>query len=344
VNQNINSIKSILLALSVLFCTEVLAASPSDKTNTSKEVSVFATIGKEKITWQDYQIAFSKEAKNKLYHGQPSNEVMAAFQRTVADKLITDALLLNEANRRKLKPDTNAVNQEVEKFEQKLANDEEWKKSRDRVLPNITKRFQNENLIKKLESIVRQIPAPSEAQIRTYYTIHPDKFTAPAEQRVSLILLGVDPSSTSEEWKKTIEDGKVLVKRIRDGEDFAEMAKQYSRDEQTVDQGGDMGYLHDGMLPGMPQETVNKLKVGEISEPIRLLEGVAIFRLTDRKQPGLSNFDSAKQRATELLLSEQSDSAWNSLIVNLKKRTPMRIDESRFLPLTNASLPASTTK
>lgn len=327
----------------MLLCTEVVAANATDKASSAKESSVFATVGKETITWQDFKAAFTKEAQNKLYHAQPSNDVMAAFQRTVADKLITDALILNEANRRKLKPDTDVVDQEVKKFEQRLANDEQWKLSRDRVLPNIIKQFKNENLIKKLESIVRQIPPPSEAQIKAYYANHPDKFTAPLEQRVSLILLGVDPSSTAEMWKQTIEDAKILIKRIRDGEDFAEMAKQYSKDDQTVEQGGDMGYLHEGMLPGLPQESVNKLKVGEISEPIRLLEGVAIFRLTDRKQSGLSSFDSAKQRATELWLAEQSDAAWNSLIASLKKKTPMRIDESRFLPLADTTLKSSTT-
>lgn len=342
VKSKIYLIKHILLVISTLLCADAIAANATDKVSSANDSSIFATVGKEKITWQDFKVAFTKEAQNKLYHGQPSNDVMAAFQRTVADKLITDALILNEANRRKLKPDTDAIDQEVKKFEQRFANDEQWKLSRDRVLPGIIKKFKNENLIKKLESIVRQVPPPSETQIKTYYANHPDKFTAPLEQRVSLILLGVDPSSTNEMWKETIEDAKILIKRIRDGEDFAEMAKQYSKDWQTVDQGGDMGYLHEGMLPGLPQESVNKLKVGEISEPIRLLEGVAIFRLTDRKQSGLSSFDSAKQRATELLLAEQSDAAWNSLIASLKKKTPMRIDESRFLPLADATLKPAT--
>jgi peptidyl-prolyl cis-trans isomerase C len=100
-----------------------------------------------------------------------------------------------------------------------------------------------------------------------------------------------------------------------------------------------MGYLHEGMLPGLPAETVAKLQPGETSDPVNLMEGVAIFRLIDRKQSKVNSFDVAKPRATELWLAEQSDNAWNSLIAKLKKNTPVQVDESRFLPL-----PVSTEK
>lgn len=321
--------------LPLLCGTEVaVAAAVSSEVDSAGKASVFAVIGKEQITWQDYQAAFNKEARNKLYHGgKPSDEVLATMQRAVADQMVQAALVLNEAKHRKLKPDSEAVKQEVESFERKMANDEQWKEARSRVLPAITKRFENENLVKKLEESVRKISAPNEAQVKAYYTKHPEKFTSPVEQRIAVILLPVDPSSATEGWLQTIEDGKGLVKRIRDGEDFAAMAKLYSKDAETVDQGGDMGYMHDGMLPELSQEIVNKLGVGEVSEPVRLLEGVAIFRLIDRRQPGLSAFDSVKSRATDLLSADKRDEAWAAFLSDLKKKTPMYVDESRFLPL-----------
>lgn len=347
--QKVHHLKQILLTLSVVLSAQTISASAADNDVANQQPPVFATIGKVTISWQEVESEYKKEAKNKFFHGKPASDVVAALQRTVADKLVTNALVLNEAYRRKLKPDADAVNQDVKDFEAKFANDAQWAEARDRVLPIITKRFQDGNLIKKLESRVRQVPLPTTAQVKAFYTNHPEKFTSPLEQRVSVILLSVDPSSGTDVWEQTKEDAKILIRQIQEGEDFAEMAKQYSRDAQTVDQGGDMGYLHEGMLPGLAQETVNKLKIGDISEPTRLMEGIAIFRLTDRKTPGLSSFESVKQRAQELLLAEQSDKAWNTLIANLRARTPMRIDESRFLPLAAAegsgsALPGTTTK
>ena len=61
--------------------------------------------------------------------------------------------------------------------------------------------------------------------------------------------------------------------------------------------------------------------------------GTAIFRLTERKQPEINGFKVVRQRAKELWLTEQSGSAWNSLIARLKKNTPVQVDESHFLPL-----------
>lgn len=335
-----NSLKyTLLLTLPLALCANATAA------DTGAKKPAFATIGKEVVSWDDYRAEFDKQARNKFYHGQPADQVMAEFQRTVGNKLVTDALIVNEANRRKLKPDAEEVAQQLKDYEQRYANDPQWAKARDRVLPAVTKHFNDASLIKRMEATIRQqVPQPTDAQLQDYYKAHPDKFTAPREQRVSTILLAVDPSSTSDAWKETTEDANGLIKKIREeGADFAEMAKLYSKDELTVDQGGDMGYLHDGMLPGLPQEIVDKLQVGEISEPVRLLQGVAIFKLTDRKQPAPSDFSSVKQRASELWFSEQRDLAWNKFLSDTKKKTAIQVDESRFLPLSN-NLPSKGNK
>jgi len=149
-------------------------------------------------------------------------------------------------------------------------------------------------------------------------------------------LIRVDPSSTDEEWHKATEEAEGLVKRLRAGEDFAAMARAYSGDI-TAEEGGDMGYLHSGMLPGLPEQTVNKLQPGETSDPVRLLESMAIFRLADRIQPPPLSFEASEHRAKELWIKEQGDIAWASLNTKLRKQTPIHIDESRFLPLPTAA-------
>ena len=331
-----------LLLAGMLLGTEAIAAvaptKPTAQDNGTKVVSVFATVGNVVITWQDYRLAYNSEVSNKFYHAKPSEDELAAFQRQVGDKLVTDVMLVREAKRRKIKPDNDVVDQGLNKYEQRFANDPNWPDARRRVLPIVTKRLQDENIRKKLEELVRNVPQPSVKQLHEYYDAHPDKFTSPPQPRISLILLRVDPSSSDEEWNKAMEEGAGLVKRLRAGEDFAEMARNYSGDS-TAEEGGDMGYMHVGMLPGLPEFTVSKLKPGEIADPVKLLEGVAIFRLVDRIQPPASSFETSQQRVSELWLSEQSDIAWNSLIAKLKKKTSVHMDESRFLPLPVAKKP-----
>lgn len=336
-NRNILKISlPIILLFSGALLSESFAAPVAAPSKNKKAASAFATVGNTVITWQEYRNAYISESNNKFYHAKPTDDALAAFQRQVADKLVTDALLVQEAKRRKLKPDSETVNQELQKYEQRFANDPNWPSARVRVLPIITKRLQDQDIRNQLESLVRNVPAPTQEQLHKYYDAHPDKFTSPPQPHVSVILIRVDPSSTDEEWNKAMEEAQGLVKRARTGEDFATLARSYSGDI-TAEEGGDMGYLHSGMLPGLPEETVSKLQPGEISDPVRLLEGVAIFHLIDRIQPAQSTFEASEQRVRELWTSEQSELAWNSLIADLKKKTPIHVNESRFLPLVPAT-------
>jgi parvulin-like peptidyl-prolyl isomerase len=331
--RNLHSISLTLTLLlgGMLLCAEAISATVA-KPSAKKTTSEFATVGNVVITWQDYGNAYASQANNKFYHAKPTDDALAAFQREVGDKLVTDALVVQEAKRRKLKPDSNAVNQEVQKYEQRFANDPNWPEARKRVVPIVTKRVQDENIRAQLEKIVRNVAPPSTKELHEYYDSHPDKFTSPPQPRISVILIRVDPSSTEEEWHKAMEEGEGLVKRLRAGEDFAALARQYSGDV-TAEEGGDMGYLHTGMLPGLPEEAVSKLQPGETSDPVKLLEGVAIFRLVDRIQPTPSTFEASQERVSELLLSEKREITWNAFIAKLRQKTPIHVDESRFFPL-----------
>jgi len=313
--------------------TEAFSADaiPSDSIATAQPI--FAKVGETIITQQDYDRAFAAAVRSKFYHFKAPDSQVASLQREVGNKLVADALLVQEAKRRKLKPDSTLVEQQVAALEQRYANNKGWEKVRSQELPRITQNFQNKNLLDQLEKLVRNVPDPTEEQLHEYYTANMDKFTAPEQQRVSLILLSVDPSSPTEIWQKTMEKGKELAARLHDGADFAALAREYSKDPLSVDQGGDMGYLHSGMLSDAAQEQVNKLKPGETSEPFMMMEGVAIFRLTDRIPPKINKFEDIKERARVLWLTEQGNSAWQSLIVELKKKTPVRVNESLYLPL-----------
>ncbi len=337
-NEHLHLTLTFLLG-GLLLGAEALATEPvaedarPNRPNRPSAMAPFATVGKDIITWQDYRNAYNSEAGNRFFHGKPSDDVLASYQREVATKLVNDALLVQEAKRRKLKPDDAAVNQELQKYDQRFGSDPKWPEARKRVLPQITKRLQNENLLSQLEELVRNVPPPTMKQLHDYYDAHPEKFTAPPQPRVSVILLRVDPSSPDEDWNKAMEEGEGLVKRLRAGEDFATLARDYSGDTVTAEEGGDMGYLHTGMLPGLPEEVVSKLQPGETADPVKLLEGVAIFRLTDRIQPPPSSFESSQERVAKLLIKDQSDMAWDSLIAKLRKKARIHVDESRFLPL-----------
>jgi peptidyl-prolyl cis-trans isomerase C len=98
-----------------------------------------------------------------------------------------------------------------------------------------------------------------------------------------------------------------------------------------------MGYIHRGMLPEPAEKALDALKPGDISDPIPLLEGVAVFRLEERKVAELNPLDAVRQRAQELYQRDMGEEAWTALLQKLRRETPAQLDESRFLPLAAAA-------
>lgn len=327
--------RNIKLALMTLLSGALLSAGAfaADAPRPAAEsAAVFAKVGDTVITQQDYAAAFAAASRQKFYHGKIPKGGVAALQREVGDALVTNALLLREARRRGLKPDDAAIRKTIQQYEQRYRDSKQWQQTRAKLVPRLTLQLQQKSLLSRLEKAVHNVPPPDVQEVRKYYAANLVKFTSPERVRLAVILLKVDPSSPAIVWKKASEEAQGLVKQLRHGADFAAQARARSSDGSST-KGGDLGYLHRGVLPEAAEKAVDKLKPGDISEPVRLLEGVAIFRLGDRKPPKLNKFEAVKERARALWLREQGKLSWKSLIARLKKETPVRVDESRYMPL-----------
>ena len=82
--------------------------------------------------------------------------------------------------------------------------------------------------------------------------------------------------------KKEAED---ILHKLEEGEDFALMAKTYSKDEETASTGGDLGLidLKDEYLPiRILLEAAANLTIGESAGPIPVDTGQAIIRLLEK--------------------------------------------------------------
>ncbi|HEX6828350.1 MAG TPA: peptidylprolyl isomerase [Burkholderiales bacterium] len=293
----------------------------------------FATVNDTVITWGEYGGAVQAAARQKFYHGRPPEAEIARLQREVADNMVNRILLLEEAKRRGIQPDRDAVNREIAQYDQRYGASEQWKKSREQTLPGLTRRLEERDMLQRLEAQVRDIPAPDEASIKAFYDKNPNLFTEPGKLRASVILLKVDPSSGATAWKAANEEAQRIIAKILGGADFAELARLHSADS-TASAGGDMGWMHRGTLPTPVQEALDKLKPGETAaEPVQVLEGIAILRLDAVEAEKLRTFGEVRERAGALLQREQAEQAWKSFLAQLRQNAKVQIEESKLLPL-----------
>lgn len=308
------------------------ADGPAGAATARADGPVFARVGEVSISQQAYDQAYAVAARNKFYHGKPPEQEVARLQREVGVALVNDVLLLKEARRRRLQPDQAAIAREIEGYEARYKGSPMWQANKATMLPPLQRKLEEHSVLDRLQAEVRKVPEPSERQVEAYYAKHPEKFTEPEQVRLSVIMLKVDPSSPQAKWNGALDEGAAIARRLRQGADFAALAHLHSGDS-SAEKGGDMGYLHRGMLPEPAQVAIDKLAPGAVSEPVALLEGVAVFRLADRKAAKLNPLAVVRQRAADLLKRDLSEQAWTDLLARLRRETPPVVDESRFLPL-----------
>jgi peptidyl-prolyl cis-trans isomerase SurA len=77
-----------------------------------------------------------------------------------------------------------------------------------------------------------------------------------------------------------------LKERINGGESFSDLAKQYSEDSASANNGGEIGTFKIGDLDENYEAAVLKLKVGEISDPVHTEYGISIIQLVAKNQDG----------------------------------------------------------
>jgi len=327
-------VRAILVAV-LLAAAPALAAGPSAEP-LAPGGDIFAVVGDAVIGAEAFERAYQRKARQKFYHRRAPQGEVDALRREVGDELIDRVLLLAEARRRGLRPDEAQIERTLAEYDARYAGSAQWRERRETLLPGLRRELAEQSLLQQIERDTRSGPSAGEAQARAYYDAHPEQFTEPAKSRLSVILLRVDPSSPQQAWDQAREEAQRIVGKLHAGADFAEMAKLHSGDGSAAG-GGDLGYLHTGMLQEPVQVVVDALQPGAISAPVQVLEGMAILRLEGREPARRRAFDEVKQRAAALWERDRADARWTSLRARLRAAVPVRVDPSRYPSATSRS-------
>jgi len=137
-------------------------------------------------------------------------------------------------------------------------------------------------------------------EIARYYEDHPDEFGQDAQVRCEYVIFEITPSpADSQAVEGAIAD---LLAQARAGEDFAELAQDYSEDPGTASQGGDLGLFGRGKMVAEFDSVAFSLEAGTISEPVLTQKGWHIIKLEERA----TEDGEEKVRARHILLKVES--------------------------------------
>src|SRR6202051_2499743 len=122
-----------------------------------------------------------------------------------------------------------------------------------------------------------------------YYEEHKKEFVKPEQVALRAIEISTDGKKESElpDLKKRADD---MLRRIKDGEDFATLAKRFS-DGSAAQQGGYLGIYKRGELSKQLEDQVFSMKKNQLTDVIETKQGYLILQVLERYEEGEQPFD-----------------------------------------------------
>ena len=139
-----------------------------------------------------------------------------------------------------------------------------------------------------------------------YYNDHRDQFRVQDEVNVRHILIATpDPKNTAQvaEARKKAED---VLKQVKAGGDFAALAKKYSDDPGSKDQGGALGWIGRGRTVKEFEQAAFALNKGETSGLVQSPFGFHIIRLDDKRTAHQQTFDEVKSQIEPIVKQQKA--------------------------------------
>ncbi len=160
----------------------------------------------------------------------------------------------------------------------------------------------------KAKKLVEDTIDISEDEMKSYFDENKDSFDQPEQVKASHIL--VKDEKTANEVKK----------KLSDGEKFAELAKEYSTDTASKEDGGDLGYFSKEDMVQEFSDAAFDLNVNEISEPVKTEYGYHVIKVIDKKAAQDANYENSKEEIKQLLLENKFQSEYPTWLEETKKK------------------------
>ena len=108
-----------------------------------------------------------------------------------------------------------------------------------------------------------------------------------------------------------------IFKRLKEGEDFKQLARQFSEDPGSKMDGGELGWSNPGDYDPAFEMTLNATEIGQLSEPVKSSFGWHIIEVMDRRNEDVSQ-EEQKNRAYQIIFKRKFDQELQSTLIELR--------------------------
>lgn len=259
---------------------------------------------------------------------QPIDEsMMDSMKEKVINSLINRELLFQQSKAKGITTNAAEIDNSIEQIKQKLEAGQSFQSLLTEMgitLETLRHQVGQANAIQKLlEVVVYPQAMVSEKDSRIFFENNPQYFKKPEQVKASHILIQVAPDAGNEEKltaRKKIED---IQKKIAAGDDFANLAKQYS-EGPSKSRGGDLGYFDRKKMVKPFSDAAFDLQPGQVSDIVETNFGFHLIKVADKKAKSAYAFEDIKDRLRELLQQQKIQQETVRYLEELRKTAQVK--------------------
>jgi len=236
-------------------------------------------------------------------------EQLKLVEQKIIEQLILQRLLTEKAVQLNLTADEELLAQQMEAAAQ--------------MMPDVdSERLQEllENDLLAQQVIEQEVVANlsvSDEDAQGFYDENLEQFMEPEQVEASHILITVETEASQEDKDAAQMKIEEILAKVNAGEDFAELAKEFS-DCPSKEQGGNLGFFTRGQMVKPFEDTAFALNEGEVSGIVETQFGYHIIKVTGKKLENQVAFEDAKEQIKESLLGQKTNTEVNAWLTELR--------------------------
>lgn len=276
---------SVAISSFLIFYGSFLSAKVVNKT--------VATVNNEIVTLEDFQKKANPliEQYQRVYKGTDAAEKMKALKKELLGQMVDEKLLRQEAKRQNIVATKQDIEKGINEVKKRFGPENDYKDYKEELArqgyteKSFEKDIKEQLMVMKLieREVKEKVGPPTEEEIKKYYDDHKDEMKQPEQVKARHILIRVDEKADMKVQSAALKRIQEVREKVKKGDDFAALAKEYSEDPGSKENGGDLGYFSKETMVPEFSKVAFSLKPGEVSEVVKTAFGYHLIKVEEKK-------------------------------------------------------------